>query len=91
MIDEILDEFDFEKAHKVMVAIDWQWQYSSQLPSVEDLRRHARSLLRVVIEGKGIRYARTNGFTAYKENGIVGLRFEVSSYGIELEKGQKDD
>lgn len=87
MIDEILDEFDFEKVHRVMVALDWKWKHSDDLPSVKDLRRHARTLLRVVVEAKDIRQARTNGFTAYMENGLLGLRFEVSSYEIELEKG----
>jgi hypothetical protein len=87
MIDEILDEFDFEKVHKVMVALDWEWKHSDELPSPAKLRHHARTLLRVVAERRDIRYAHTNGLTAYMENGLLGLRFEVSSYEIKVEKG----
>jgi hypothetical protein len=84
-IDEIMDEFDFERVHKVMVALNWKWQCGDELPSIADLRRHARTLLRVVVEGKDIHKAHTNGFTAYMHDGLLGLRFEVSSHEIEIE------
>lgn len=87
MIDEILDEFDFEKVHRVMVALDWQWYDTEGPPSVAHLRRTARNLLKRVVDGKDLRYISTGGLTAYMENGLLGLRFEVSSYEIELEKG----
>lgn len=87
MIDDILDEFDFEKVHRVMVALGWQWYDTDGAPSIGDLRRTARSLLKRVVEEKDLRSIGTGGFTAYMENGLLGLRFEVSSYEIELEKG----
>lgn len=87
MIDEILDEFNFEKVHKVMVSLDWKWNSTDGVPAIADLRRTARSLLKQVVESKGIHSVGTGGFTAFMHNGILGLRFEVSSYEIELEKG----
>lgn len=88
MIDEILDEFDFEKVHRVMVALDWQWYIQGEKtnPSIADLRRTARSLLQHVVNNKNIAAA-SGGFTAFMHYGVLGLRFEVSSYEIELEKG----
>lgn len=87
MIDEILDEFDFEKVHRVMVALDWRYNGHEQVPSIGDLRRTARSLLKQVVESKGLHSVGTGGLTAYMHHGLLGLRFEVSSYEIELEKG----
>jgi hypothetical protein len=87
MIDEILDEFNFERVHKVMVALDWTWSGTDGVPTIPDLRRMARSLLKQVVESKGIHSVGSGGFTAYMHYGILGLRFEISSYEIELEKG----
>ena len=87
MIYEILDEFDFEKVHRVMVALDWQWSGTDGVPSIGDLRRQARSLLQQVVDSKDTHSIGTGGFTAFMHRGLLGLRFEVSSYEIELEKG----
>lgn len=87
MIDEILDEFDFEKVHRVMLALNWKWYDTEGIPSIADLRRMARSLLKQVVESKGIHSVGSGGFTAYMHRGLLGLRFEISSYEIELEKG----
>lgn len=82
LIDEILDEFDFERVHKVMVALNWQWHNIDGVPTIGDLRRNARDLLKTVVHGNHIRVG-SGGFYAYKENGTVGLRFEVTNYEAE--------
>lgn len=87
MIEEIVDEFDFEKVHRVMLALNWQWHHTKGVPEIADLRRTARSLLKQVVESKGTLSVGTGGFTAYTHYGVLGLRFEISSYEIELEKG----
>ena len=87
MIDEILDEFDFEKVHRVMQALNWKWQSSPDVPSIADLRRMARSLLKQVVESKGLHSVGSGGFTAYMHHGLLGLRFDVASHEIEVEKG----
>lgn len=87
MIDEILDEFDFDKVHKVMVSLDWKWHSTDGVPAIADLRRMARSLLKQVVESKGLHSVGSGGFTAYMHHGLLGLRFDVASHEIELEKG----
>lgn len=46
-IDDILDYFDFEKVHKAMEALDWEWvsPYGLAVPLLGDLRKQARQLL----------------------------------------------
>lgn len=81
-IDNILDEFDFERVHKVMVALNWQWHNVDGVPTIGDLRRTARDLLRTVVQGKHVMVG-SGGFFAYKEDEVLGLRFEVASYDTE--------
>jgi hypothetical protein len=46
MIDEILDEFNFARVHKAMVALDWKWASSKNyIPSMDELRIEAERLL----------------------------------------------
>lgn len=80
MIDEILDEFDFEKVHHAMLALNWKWHSTDGVPAIADLRRTARSLLKQVVEVPNLSRVATGGFVAYMEYGVLGLRFEVSSY-----------
>ena len=86
-IEDLLDEFDFNKVHRVMQALNWRWAGIDGVPEVPDLRRQARDLLRHIAEAKNVRSVSTGGFTAYMHDGLLGLRFEVSAYEIEIEKG----
>jgi hypothetical protein len=46
MVDDILTEFDFEKVHDTMVALDWKWASTHpSVPSIRDLKDTARQLL----------------------------------------------
>jgi hypothetical protein len=84
ILDEILDEFDFEKVHKAMVALNWKWV--DGVPTIGDLRRTARELLNDLVRGE-LRGVGTGGLCAYMENGLIGLRFEVTNWEVEVEKG----
>jgi hypothetical protein len=45
-IENILDEFDFQRVQRVMEALEWHWATSEDgLPSIVELRRKARGLL----------------------------------------------
>ncbi len=45
-VEDILDEFDFNKVQKVMEALDWKYHDSvDKFPSIGELRKMARSLL----------------------------------------------
>jgi hypothetical protein len=53
MRDNILDNFDFDKVHKAMVALDWGWGSlgdDRRVPEVSELKREARRLLTDIID-----------------------------------------
>lgn len=37
IVDEIMDNFDFEKVHKVMVALNWGW-HGNGVPGLSDIK-----------------------------------------------------
>jgi hypothetical protein len=84
IIDEILDEFDFEIVHRTMKALEWTWHGSVESPSIGDLRHMARGLLQELLKGNN-HYIGMGGLFAYRIADTVGLRFEVTHY--EVEKG----
>ena len=45
MIRDIMDEFDFDKVHKAMKALDWRW-VGTGVPTIDELRNGAHHLLR---------------------------------------------
>jgi len=85
LIDEILDEFDFEIVHRTMKALDWTWHGSVESPSIGDLRRMARGLLQELLRNDKYHSTGTGGLYAYRMADTVGLRFEVASYEVEKE------
>jgi hypothetical protein len=80
-IDMILDEFDFEKAHKVMEFLDWNWQ--NKVPTIGDMRRIARQLLNEAAEGN-IMAIGTGGFQVRKrveeDKTFLTLEFVVTAW-----------
>lgn len=49
MIDEVMDNFDFEKVQKMMFAVGWQWGNSEggySVPHVAELRQEARRMIK---------------------------------------------
>ena len=76
-INEILDEFDFERVNDVMEAICWEWVMSDGrygIPSIPELRKQSRRLLEEtvsnLISSKETQY--------YIESG--GFRAEANKY-----------
>ena len=84
LIEEITDEFDFEIVHRTMKALEWTWHGSVESPSIGDLRRMARGLLQELLKDNN-QCVGTGGLYAYKEDGLVGLRFVVTHYEVEKE------
>lgn len=82
LIDKIMDEFNFERVHKAMVALNWEWSGSDGVPTIGELRRQARQLLKELTNNKN-RVVGTGGFYAYQDFETVGLRFELSRYETE--------
>ena len=46
IIESVVNELDFESIHKVMVALNWKWNfadknhYVSRVPTIDDLKKH---------------------------------------------------
>lgn len=83
-IEEIMDEFDFEIVHRTMRALDWKWAGSDGTPTIGDLRRMARELLKDLIKNK-YEVTGSGGLYAYRMGATVGLRFELTSYEMDIE------
>jgi hypothetical protein len=82
-IEEIMDEFDFEIVHRTMKALDWKWACFDGTPTIGDLRRMARELLNDLINNK-YEVTGSGGLFAYRMGATVGLRFEVTSYEVDI-------
>ena len=69
-IDDIMDEFEFDKVHKVMEFLDWKWWFDGEterVPEVYELRKKAREYLRYVAKNGGT--TGSGGFTAQCRKG----------------------
>jgi hypothetical protein len=81
LIDEILDQFDFEKVHLTMKALGWEWM-DVGVPEAPNLRKSARRLLQEATKSPSP-YSKisSGGFVVEKDvDGFLELRFEVSSW-----------
>ena len=88
-IMDCLDEFDFDRVHKVMTFLDWKYSDSTEVPSVEYLRKNARKYLMAVakeaLETKSENICATGGFryeAKLYEDGYLWLRmaFEIADW-----------
>ena len=88
-IDGVMDEFDFERVHRAMMALNWKWFTSyaeDRIPTIAEIRREARRLLKdVILSNEDYIIHSTGGFKAFKDNGDIGLEFILSDYQVSLE------
>lgn len=89
---EVLDNFDFEKVHRVMEFLNWTWstkKKKEKIPSIKKMKKHAERLIEDAIKGLKKHGAdqysiATGGFEAYAfygEEGLeVVLRFIVEEW-----------
>lgn len=75
LIMDCLDEFDFERVHKVMTFLNWQWS-DIGVPDVHTLRRNCRKYLQEVIREVLERKDTGGEFTI----GTGGFRYEARLY-----------
>lgn len=88
MVEEVLDEMDFELIKRVMDAIDWQWR-DEGVPTIAELRREGRRLLRDAIRtsasNEGVVTAGCGGLEAECDGiGWLKLRFVVCDWEVGL-------
>ena len=80
MVNQVMEGFDFEKVHELMVQMNWEWSsvwnedgsQTARVPTFYLLIKHAQELLNVVAEY-------TDGQNHYIESG--GLRAELYDNG----------
>lgn len=84
-IDNIMDNFDFEKVYNAMVALDWEWR-NEGVPDVSDLRKEARNLLKTALKDKT--NVGTGGFQVQyfsdKDGQYVHLSFVIDEWGVDV-------
>jgi len=77
-IEYIMAHFDFEKVHKVMTLLDWQWlgpKGYGEVPSIEWIKKAARRRLERSKENQTLR---GGGFCVANHGGNLMLSFEVA-------------
>jgi hypothetical protein len=79
-VDEIMDSFDFRQVASVMEHLNWTWKDSKIPPDEYEIRREARSLMRMAIQsGESVS---TGGFIARlhcgEENGDKWARIDLA-------------
>ena len=96
LIDEVMDNFDFNKVHKVMKFLNWTWAFAAEgVPEVYELKEQARRLLNeclydMIKHGEDNWNIGTGGFyaraTNYKEAEVEEDDFHLSlKLSFELE------
>ena len=80
-IEDIMENFNFDKVHKIMTMLDWKWAMTANgVPSMDELRAEAKRLLiDAAVERTCVA---TGGFRAvYESDGsddpYIGLEFIV--------------
>ena len=71
-IDEVIKEFNFEKVHKTMQVLDWQWYHpgedGTKVPTLDEIKKRGKELLQEAAESaamsKGEYVIGTGGFRA---------------------------
>jgi hypothetical protein len=90
---DILLNFDWERVHAAMAALNWKWQFPDaedaekvRVPSISDMHRLAVTLLRYAWESAGFPTQARGGFVARKSaDGHLGLVFELADWEYEPE------
>ena len=88
-IKEIMKEFDFEKVHKTMTFLDWTWGWDGKVPSLAEIKSHAKEKLKRVCResnGQGRFGISSGGFLGEivsHESKILRLSFVLSDWDTE--------
>jgi hypothetical protein len=51
LIDEVIENFDFYRCHRVMKHLKWTWTFDGGVPTIDRLRESARKRIEGAIEG----------------------------------------
>ena len=91
-IDNILNNFDFDKVHNYMVENNWRWatEFGELIvPSIERLKHRARQILEEVAnKEREVTFIATGGFKAIKLYGTLTLDFVIADWYEENEESE---
>lgn len=79
-IKKVIKNFDFERVNYVMYVLNWKWATYNAIPNVIQLKETAERLLQKVSKSKEYTEVSTGGFTAYKNDIEIGLRFTIENF-----------
>jgi len=89
MIKDIMDNFDFDRVHRVMEYLEWEWYSCDGVPSTYSLIKKAEWLLKeAYAKNTTIAYG---GFMASMENDSLSLSFVLESMTTFAEDYQDED
>ena len=95
MVTEVMEDFDFDRVHRVMANLDWKWNIGNgemTVPSHYRLTKEAERLLRVVAQHYGDKEfysCGSGGFMAHLDGNTLTLQFilaETTSYADDFIK-----
>lgn len=85
IIDEVMDNMDFDKIHRVMEYLNWQWadgEGGFEVPDVPRIRKFCRSLIKNLLE-ENLQSIESGGFLVYKDQyNSIRVLFTIETYTI---------
>lgn len=81
MIDEVMDFLKFEKIHKVMKFLNWEWAPENRVPEIYELRQFVRQLINELID-RNLAEIQCGGFRVRKGSESIIVTFEVESLEV---------
>ena len=78
IIKNIMQNFDFERVHRVMIFFNWWWSPHNGVPTIKEIKQQAQQLLGDVLLERGVDYSATGGFIASKNKRGVNLLFRIT-------------
>ena len=85
-LDDIMDNFDFDRVHKTMELLDWHWATSKDggVPTVDEIRDVAADILWELVNSNN-EFIATGGLEARKDfsdpsNPFIELKFVVEEW-----------
>lgn len=81
-VASIMKNFDFERVHRCMTSLGWEWVGPPKaVPTIDQLRETAEELLKEVAETSSVddvRCVQTGGFEAWSLHNALVLKFVVT-------------
>lgn len=96
-INEICDEFNFDRVQKTMEFLGWEWVTSGGVPTTSELRKKVRDLMSIAYEGglkRGADYSTgTGGFWVeyFYEEDFFEVTFQLERWSTEFSCGVVDN